>query len=101
VRDSKAIPPASWPIGWTQIGLRPKMNSLYCTYLLNTGTSGAGAGPPAGTIGFDLLTANPATQWFYALGSCNMNGVKGFPLDVTTFVLTSESPRLTARNEGK
>lgn len=108
-RTAKAIPvqgpgarcAGCWPLAWRDIGVRPKYSELYCTYLANAG--GEGSAPTAGTVGAGLLPPASANSpaWFYGLGVCNLNGEAGFPDAVTTFVLTSASPKIVPLNEGQ
>jgi prepilin-type N-terminal cleavage/methylation domain-containing protein len=91
---------ASWPASWRAVGLRPRDQQLYCTYLTNAGA--AGLSPPAGTLGLAHLGAQAATApaWFYSIAACNLSGPSGFPNEVSTFVITSNSPTLRSGNDG-
>lgn len=91
---------AAWPQQWRWVGMRPKSDVLYCTYIANAGTANTAVG--AGTVGAQSLGAAAIpSPWFYAIGSCNLDGDAGFPGEVTNFVLTSQTPGLRAFNEGK
>lgn len=92
---------AAWPTAWRSVGLRPRDNHLYCTYLLNAG--GAGQAVPGGaTMGKELMgdvDAN-APAWFYALAACNLSGTAAYPSDVQVMGVTSNSPALRTFNDG-
>jgi prepilin-type N-terminal cleavage/methylation domain-containing protein len=90
-------PTTAWPQSWRSVGLRPKAEALYCTYMLNAGAAGA---VPTGAYGALMLPTAPA-PWYYALAACNLDGDPGFPAAVTTFGITSTSPALRSFNEGK
>jgi prepilin-type N-terminal cleavage/methylation domain-containing protein len=98
---------SSLPDSWKALGMRPRWNSLYCTYLAN-------AGPPsatlAGTVGPTLWVGDsnpPKVPWFYAIGACNLGGIAGWPNTgaghnyVSTFVLTHDSPALHSTDEDR
>jgi prepilin-type N-terminal cleavage/methylation domain-containing protein len=92
--------PAAWPSSWRAVGLRPKGNFLYCTYLLNAGGNGQAV---PGTFGKALVGATSAASppWFYALAACNLNGVAGFPSDDTVVGVSSSSPAAVSLVEGR
>jgi prepilin-type N-terminal cleavage/methylation domain-containing protein len=92
--------PAAWPASWRAVGMRPKGNFLYCTYLLNAGANGQAV---LGTLGKALVGATSATSppWFYALAACNLTGVAGFPSDDTVVGVSSSSPSPVPLYEGK
>jgi prepilin-type N-terminal cleavage/methylation domain-containing protein len=95
----------TFPVAWSRIGLRPRWNQLYCTYLVNAGGTGAGQAP-AGTIGTQLWTTQPSVPWFYAVAACNLNtsdgtsAPGGLPANATFLVITYDSPGLRTINEG-
>lgn len=95
--------PNPQPNGWSQIGLRPRWNQLYCTYLVNAG----GANQPAqGGIGSQLWSTTPIVPWYYAVAACNLNTANdsqipaGLPSNATFLVVTSASPGLITINDG-
>jgi Tfp pilus assembly protein PilE len=90
--------PALWPAGWRDLGLRPRADQLYCTYLANAGT---GAPPTGLRFGSQLLSAAPPGPWFYALAVCNMNGQPGYPEGVTVFGTSSQFPEVRTLPEGR
>jgi prepilin-type N-terminal cleavage/methylation domain-containing protein len=94
--------PAGWPAAWRSVGLRPRDNALYCTYLLNAGGAGQ-AVPDGNTIGKQLLPGigAGAPPWFYAVAACNLTGAAGYPDKVTVLGLTSNSPALRTLNDGR
>jgi type IV pilus assembly protein PilA len=95
--------PSPLPNAWSRIGLRPRWNQLYCTYLVNAG--GAGQAPHSG-IGSTLWSATPNVPWFYAVAACNLNTADGdsapagLPANATFLVLTHDSPALRTINDG-
>ncbi len=99
-RQSFTLPAAtSWPVGWQNVGLRPKAQELYCTYLANVGVSGTTA---PGGYGLSMLGATALTApWYYGLAACNLSGGQAANLAaVTVMGLTSISPSLRAFNDG-
>ena len=92
---------ALWPVSWRSVGLRPRTNQLYCTYLLNAGRTGQAV--PNLTYATRLLgAAAPATApWFYALAACNFAGVAGLPDNVHVLGVTHNSPLIREFNEGR
>lgn len=100
VRTSASVSnSALWPTSWRAVGVSPRDTALYCTYMTNAG-NGGDAVPVAATFGTGLVTGT-AAPWFYVLGACNMNGVSGYPNEVTVFGISSTSPTLRPFNEGK
>src|SRR5262249_21818382 len=90
---------AAWPLEWRQLGLRPRHPLLYCTYFGNAGIATTSIGN--GLFGARLLgTAAQPTDWFYALGACNMNGSFGWPTGETVFGVSSRSPNIVSMNDG-
>lgn len=92
---------ALWPLRWRSVGLRPRTQQLYCTYILNAGPGNGAAIPAAATFGTRLLTAPGVTNrpWFYALAACNFTGPGGLPNDVHIMGVTADSPVLREWNE--
>ncbi|MBK9032494.1 MAG: prepilin-type N-terminal cleavage/methylation domain-containing protein [Myxococcales bacterium] len=64
---------SSPPASWTTLKLRLTNDKLYCGYVAIAGTAGSavGLGTKAGEFG---LTAGPATDWYYLLAHCNLDG---------------------------
>ncbi len=93
---------ALWPAAWRSVGLRPRENQLYCTYLVNSGRPGdvppAGA-PFAGSLLGTVTATGPA--WFYAMAACNLNGASTWPAGVTTLGLSSTISSLRTFNDGQ
>jgi prepilin-type N-terminal cleavage/methylation domain-containing protein len=97
--DSARTPIAVAPMPqlWRVLGVRPRWQSLYCTYLVNAGGPGDAV---LGTVGPTLWAATPNVPWFYALAACNLGGVSGWPISVvaggavpvTVLILTHDSP---------
>ena len=90
---------AAWPNAWRAAGVSPRDTVLYCTYLTNAGN--AGQAVPAGATYGTRLVSGVAAPWFYGLAACNLNGVSGYPNEVTILGLSSTSPTLRTFNEGK
>jgi len=91
------------PISWRILGMRPRWNALYCTYLAN---AGAASSPLPGAIGPTLWAAPPAVPWFYAIAACNLGGIAGWPNSgsntyVTVMILTHDSPAIRTTDENQ
>ena len=93
------------PPTWRQLGVRPRWNQLYCSYLVNAGAPGVA---PKGTIGPTLWGGAPNVPWFYAIAACNLVGSAGWPnipasniYRVTTRVMTHDSPNLITSDENQ
>jgi prepilin-type N-terminal cleavage/methylation domain-containing protein len=102
VRTSTSIADSTaWPAGWRSVGLRPRENQLFCTYMLNAGRPGdpASTGTYAGPLLGTLSASGPA--WFYAVAACNLTGAAGFPNAVSVFGLSSNSATLQSFNDGR
>jgi len=92
------------PASWRSLGIRPRWNALYCTYLVNAGAAGNSL---PGTIGPTLWASSPAVPWFYAVAACNLGGIAGWPNTgtghnyVTVMVLTHDSPAIRTTDEDR
>jgi prepilin-type N-terminal cleavage/methylation domain-containing protein len=89
------------PVSWRQLGIRPRWQALYCTYMANAGAPGSRL---PGTVGPTLWAAPPQVPWFYAMAVCNLSGDAGWPntpgaIKVTVLVLTHDSPALRTTDE--
>ncbi|MEZ4402538.1 MAG: prepilin-type N-terminal cleavage/methylation domain-containing protein [Kofleriaceae bacterium] len=64
---------SSPPASWTTLKLRLTSDKLYCGYVTIAGRAGdaTGLGTKAGEFG---LTAAPATDWYYLLAHCDIDG---------------------------
>lgn len=88
-----------WPAAWRALGVRPRADHLYCTYLVNAGDDGI---VPAGLkLGAALLEGAPPGPWFYALAACNLAGASGYPDEVTIYGVSSQSAAVRTFNEGR
>jgi prepilin-type N-terminal cleavage/methylation domain-containing protein len=96
VRTPVAVAPL--PASWRTLGIRPRWQQLYCTYMVNVGSGEAGSRPP-GTVGPTLWTATPNVPWFYAMAACNLQGDAGWPDKVTLLLLTHDSPAIRTSDE--
>jgi prepilin-type N-terminal cleavage/methylation domain-containing protein len=94
---------APMPTSWRALGIRPRWQALYCTYMVN-------AGGPAdrlpGTVGPALWTNPPNVPWFYAMAVCNLGGASGWPnippvVPVTVLMLTHDSPAIRTTDENQ
>lgn len=94
--------PALWPTGWRTIGLRPRYQQLYCTYLGGAGTTGS-AVPAGNTMGVGVVgpTSANSPAWFYALAACNLRGAAGFPGSVTVLTLGTGFANVATFNDGQ
>lgn len=89
------------PLSWQYVGVRPTNRVLYCTYYAGAGNRGS-IPAAANTLGIQVMGSVAITQpWFYALGSCNLNGESAYPAGMTTFALTSITPTLRILNDGE
>ncbi len=98
--DSVRAPVAlnTLPQSWRNLGIRPRWQQLYCTYLVNSGV--AGTGPEASwAIGSQLWASAPNVPWFYILAACNLTGQAGWPDYVTVMSLTHDSAAIRTRDE--
>lgn len=81
------------PDPWLAIRLRPSGSTdVYCSYTWATGLADdpgnigpIAAAPPPGGFGFRA----PATDWYYLLAKCNLDGTGGFSYYFTDSVDTS------------
>jgi len=96
------------PLSWRRLGVRPRWNQLYCTYMVNAGCAAPTCTPPLNTVGATLWGAAPNVPWFYVLGVCNIVGTSsaGWPNDppsnqfhVTVMALTHDSPQIQTQDE--
>jgi type II secretory pathway pseudopilin PulG len=96
--DSVRTPTAlgTLPTSWRILGIRPRWQQLYCTYLVNAGAAGV---VPPGAIGKTQWASTPNVPWFYALAACNLSGSAGWPDNVTILSLTHDSPAIRTKDE--
>jgi len=99
VRSPAAVAPL--PTSWRALGIRPRWQQLYCTYMVN---AAAAASALPGTVGPTLWANAPNIPWFYAMAVCNLGGVAGWPnagsaIPVTVLVLTHDSPAIRTTDE--
>jgi len=90
------------PFSWRTLGIRPRWQQLYCTYLVNAGLPLASTAPDTPltfTVGRTLWPSQPRVPWFYAIAACNLNGEAGWPDNVTRLVLTHDSPAVRTTDE--
>jgi prepilin-type N-terminal cleavage/methylation domain-containing protein len=90
------------PFSWRTLGIRPRWQQLYCTYLVNAGPPldpTASDAPLTFTIGGSLWPSQPRVPWFYGIAACNLNGSAGWPNNVTRLVLTHDSPAMRTLDE--
>ncbi|HVV84371.1 MAG TPA: prepilin-type N-terminal cleavage/methylation domain-containing protein [Kofleriaceae bacterium] len=64
---------APLPATWTPLHVTPPMQKVFCGYVVQAGRGGDGTnlGAKAGEFG---LAAAPATDWYYLLAHCNLDG---------------------------
>ncbi len=88
-----------WPPAWRTIGVRPRSELSYCTYLVNAGERGRP--DPSLRFGSALITTDSDGPWYYALAVCNLEGHAEYPDGVTVFGVSSENGRVQVFNEGR
>jgi type II secretory pathway pseudopilin PulG len=89
-------PLGTLPDSWRFLGIRPRWQDVYCTYMVNAGPA---QGAPPGIIGPQLWPTKPNVPWFYAMAACNLSGQAGWPLNVTILTLTHDSPAIRTQEE--
>jgi prepilin-type N-terminal cleavage/methylation domain-containing protein len=93
------------PASWRTLGIRPRWQALYCTYLANAGAAGSALpSSPSPAVGPTLWPASPNVPWFYAIAVCNLLKGPGWPnrpgqITVTSMVLTQDSPSIRTVDE--
>jgi prepilin-type N-terminal cleavage/methylation domain-containing protein len=101
VRTPAAVAPL--PASWRALGIRPRWQQLFCTYMVNAGAAGSHL---PGTVGPTLWAGPPNVPWFYAMAVCNLGGHAGWPntagaTNVTVLVLTHDSPAIQTTDENQ
>jgi prepilin-type N-terminal cleavage/methylation domain-containing protein len=109
--DSARTPAAVAPLpaSWRALGVRPRWQQLFCTYMVNAGAPPTPANPVVnipGTVGPTLWASPPNVPWFYAMAACNLGGIAGWPntsstMPVTVLVLTHDSPAIRTTDEDR
>jgi prepilin-type N-terminal cleavage/methylation domain-containing protein len=101
-------PVAPLPTSWRSLGIRPRWNQLFCTYMVNAGAPSTPANPVTipGTVGPTLWASPPNVPWFYAMAVCNLGGVHDWPNvppanPVTVMILTHDSPAIQTIEENQ
>ncbi len=104
--DSARTPTAVAPLpaSWLALGVRPRWQQLFCTYMVNAGAPGSSL--PTGNVAASVWTVAPNVPWFYAMAACNLGGVAGWPNTdaakyVTVLVLTHDSPAIQTTDENQ
>ncbi len=104
--DSARTPTAVAPLptSWRALGIRPRWQQLFCTYMVNAGAPGSSL--PTGNVAASIWAASPNVPWFYAMAVCNLGGVAGWPNTdstrfVTVLVLTQDSPAIQTTDENQ
>jgi prepilin-type N-terminal cleavage/methylation domain len=96
-------PVAPMPTSWRALGVRPRWQQLFCTYMVNAGPPPVPGGPISpilGIVGPTLWAGPPNIPWFYAIAACNLNPTAvGYPANVTVLVLTHDSPAIRTMDE--
>lgn len=69
--QSQAFAPL--PASWTPLRVKVPLSRVYCGYVVQAGRGGDGTnlGAKAGDFG---LAAAPATDWYYLLAQCDLDG---------------------------
>jgi prepilin-type N-terminal cleavage/methylation domain-containing protein len=66
-----ASPPAAPPLAWSQLGINPQKNQLYCGYVALAGPAGT---PASGVIGLQQLGSSAVpSPWWYGIAICDNN----------------------------
>ena len=84
---------------WTGLGINAPKSQLYCGYIVNygTGTGGAGAGYPSGTLGQAIVGSSAQNvPWWYAVAICDNDGSTGTN---ATFTTAYNTTNVSAQNE--
>jgi prepilin-type N-terminal cleavage/methylation domain-containing protein len=92
---SKPVSPATEPMGWTQMGINPGKQALYCGYNV---VAGAGGVAPAGATGkafFNNVT--PTGPWWYSNATCDLDGN---PALNSIFTTSGDNNAVFIQNEG-
>jgi prepilin-type N-terminal cleavage/methylation domain-containing protein len=99
----KPVPATSWTgtwLNWQQLGINAPKTQLTCGYVVNygSGTGGAGAGFPSGTLGSNILGSNALNvPWWYAVAICDNDGN---PTTANaTFTTAYNTTNVSAQNE--
>jgi hypothetical protein len=84
------------PAAWTPLRVKPPMSRVYCGYVAMAGRGGDGAnlGAKAGDFG---LAAAPATDWYYLLARCDLDGN---PARDSYYFTWSGDTRVLKENDG-
>ena len=61
------------PAGWTPLRVKSPLTNVYCGYVVMAGRGGDGTNLGAKAVAFGLAAA-PATDWYYLLAHCNLDG---------------------------
>jgi Tfp pilus assembly protein PilE len=76
---------------WNTLRVQLPMQSLYCTYAVTRGSSTTTPSPPS-----PFTMSQPATDWYYIVATCNMDGVTGN----SKYFTNSVDPTIQSQNEG-
>ena len=68
---TKALAPL--PASWVSLRFKAPMSRVYCGYVVIAGPGGNGGNLGAKAVEFGLVAA-PATDWYYLLAHCNLDG---------------------------
>jgi prepilin-type N-terminal cleavage/methylation domain-containing protein len=95
--DSTRFPVAVNPVpaSWRRLGIRPRWNQLFCTYMVNAGPAGAALPGFVGPTQWGGVPPN--VPWFYAFALCNFRGAAGWDSNLgkeNIFIVTHDSPAL-------
>ena len=98
---------APLPTTWRALGIRPRWQQLFCTYMVNAGApldAAASDAPLSFLIGGTLWASQPRVPWFYAMAACHLGGNAGrltgnWPNYVTLLMLTHDSPAVRTTDE--
>ncbi|HUQ07744.1 MAG TPA: type II secretion system protein [Kofleriaceae bacterium] len=95
VKTAQTILPL--PAAWNTLRVRVSNDRVYCGYVTIAGVANSATGIGAMAQGFGLTTA-PATDWFYILAKCDLDGSS--TLDSYYFTWSGDT-RVQKLNEGR
>lgn len=84
------------PASWVSLRFKAPMSRVYCGYVVIAGPGGNGGNIGAKAIEFGMLAA-PATDWYYLLAHCNLDGSNARD---SYYFSWSGDTRIQKQNEG-
>jgi prepilin-type N-terminal cleavage/methylation domain-containing protein len=94
---AKAVPQASWPQSWRDLGVSPQKRQLYCGYVVVAGAANTwGLAGNNGKAMFNNVA--PTVPWFYVQAICDNDRTSTAN---TTYTTTMDQSTVVTRNEHK